>query len=256
MNLSSLLAVFQFEWRRSFSGFRIAAWLVLALFTPAVILLLQSNSASVPPNYIFGTIIFYLVVEVTCLLGLLLWAAPMIQSELESNSWIYCAVRPYGRIHVLLGKYCNAIAWVFLAAATAVSITSRFVTMVEVGQFWRVAMVLILLGCMTYGALFALMAVLFPNRAMVVAVVYTIVFEGFMGFIPATINQLTVQYRLRSLLVGWMGWTDQLPTEWLLSISGAPPVQDVLILIATTIGLLGISCFFIGYREYITGRHD
>ena len=91
---------------------------------------------------------------------------------------------------------------------------------------------------------------------MVVAVVYTIVFEGFMGFIPATINQLTVQYRLRSLLVGWMGWTDQLPAEWLLSISGAPPLQDVLILIATTIGLLGISCFFIGYREYITGRHD
>ncbi len=256
MNAESVWAVFRFEWRRSLSGFRIVAWLVLALFTPILILLVQSRPLDPVSEYVMGSVIFVLVVEVTCLLGLLLWGAPLIQAELESNSWIYLAVRPYGRVHLLLGKYANATTWVFLAAVTAISITSRFVWMVETERLWVVIVALSLLSSLAYGALYVLIAVVFPKKAMVFAVLYTLIFEGLVSLVPATINRLTIQYRLRSLLFHWMDWYDKVPEDARILLSKAPPWQNVGVLLGITVSLLAAAVVAIQFREYLTGGPD
>ena len=41
---------------------------------------------------------------------------------------------------------------------------------------------------------------------MVAAVFYTVVVEYVVSFIPALVNQFTINYRLRGLLANWMGW--------------------------------------------------
>ncbi|HHK41280.1 MAG TPA: hypothetical protein ENJ50_02580 [Planctomycetaceae bacterium] len=252
----SIWAAFRFEWRRSLSGFRIASWCVLAFFTPVLIFLVQSRSRADVSQLVMGSVIFVLVVEVTCLLGLLLWGAPLIQSELESNSWIYLAVRPRGRIHLLLGKYVNAVTWVFLAALTAISITAPFVWMVRVGQFWTVIVTLAFLSSLSYGALYVLMAVIFPKRAMVFAVAYTLIFEGLVSLVPATVNRLTIQYRLRSLLFRWMDWYERIPEDARILLSKAPAWQNVGFLLGLTALLLGAAVVIIQYREYAVNSPD
>ncbi len=48
--------------------------------------------------------------------------APLVHAELEGRTWIYLAVRPRGRVSVLLGKYLTAVAWTTLAGWTSTTI--------------------------------------------------------------------------------------------------------------------------------------
>jgi hypothetical protein len=49
------------------------------------------------------------------------------------------------------------------------------------------------LSCVAYGAVFLLIGVIAPARAMVLGVIYAIVFEVAAAFIPAAINLLTIE---------------------------------------------------------------
>jgi hypothetical protein len=78
---------------------------------------------------------------------------------------------------------------------------------------------------------------------MVLAVTYTLLFELVISFVPAVINKLTVQYRLRALLVDWCELTfppgDQADA---LSLFGdAPPWQHVTILLTLVPTLLALA---------------
>ena len=59
------------------------------------------------PDTVWGLILFGLIPEVITLFGLLLWVTPVVQAELEGRTWIYLAVRPRGRVSMLLGKYLD-----------------------------------------------------------------------------------------------------------------------------------------------------
>jgi hypothetical protein len=91
-----------------------------------------------------------------------------------------------------------------------------------------------------------------PRRAMVLAVAYTLIFELVISFIPAVINKLTVQYRLRALLVEWC----DLPIPGardsgaLALIGDAPPWQHVVILMFLTPALLALSIIVLRWREF------
>ncbi len=56
------------------------------------------------------------------------------------------------------------------------------------------------MSSLCYVALYVLIGIAFSARATVVAVVYTLLFEGVLSTIPATINKFTVCYTLRALL--------------------------------------------------------
>ena len=77
------------------------------------------------------------------------------------------------------------------------------------------------------------------------------------SLIPALINRLTVQYRLRSLLVEWMDWAaspDWRPLSGLFS--EAPWWQHVAILLGMTVGLLILASIILNRREYIAIRDE
>jgi hypothetical protein len=60
------------------------------------------------------------------------------------------------------------------------------------------------LSCVAYAAVFLLIGVIIPKRAMVIGVIYAIVFEVGAAFIPAAVNLITIQHRLRCILVRGM----------------------------------------------------
>ncbi len=112
---------------------------------------------------------------------------------------------------------------------------------------------LVSLASACYGALYALFGVVLHRRAMVIAVGYTLVFEFLVSLIPAVINRLTVQYRLRNLLFAWMDWWELLPKEAGDMFLGTEPAWvHLLVLAVGVLGILWLAAQIVQMREYAT----
>ena len=88
---------------------------------------------------------------------------------------------------------------------------------------------------------------------MVIAVAYTLIFEFLVSLIPAVINKLTVQYRLRGLLFTWMDWRDLMIPAGGRSVSGNEPAWlHLVILGGGVIVILTVAVQLIQHKEYAT----
>lgn len=202
--IAAIFEVFSFELKRTLTFSRTMIWLMLAIFPAALIAMVRWQSQDSIPIDIASLVIFFLVPQVSCLLGLLLWATPAIQTELEGQTWIYLAVRPSGKVAVVLGKYLIAVLWT--AAAGIFSVTACVLASgaSEPSKLWLSLCKLVCLSTLSYGALYLLIGVVILRRSIVFAVAYTLLIELVVSLIPATINKLTISHRLRALLADWM----------------------------------------------------
>lgn len=252
IDLRGILAVFRFEWRRSLTIPRVSWWVVLALFPPLMVGLIRFNADMDLSADFWVPLLYGLVPSVVCMLGVFLWTTSAIASELEAGSWIYLAVRPNGRSSVLVGKYLFAISWTMATALTGLTVAVVVASPEQAMRVWSVVAALVLLSCPAFGAVYSLIGVVFIKRAMVAAVVYTLVVEILLGFVPAMVNELTVQLRLRSLMWRWMEWdshTQGRMAESKMFFSDAPVWQHLLILFGLTAGLMFLAVLLLRQKE-------
>jgi hypothetical protein len=89
---------------------------------------------------------------------------------------------------------------------------------------------------------------------MVVAVAYMLIFELLISFVPAIINKMTVQYRLRSLAAEWcdISFTSSTGSSttaiWL--IGNEPAWQHIAVLFALTVTLLVSAVLILRASEF------
>lgn len=229
--MNPLLAMCSWELKRTLTAGRIGWWAALTAFPSAIVLLVrcqgefgeQMTQAQV--DSVWSIVSYMLIPCVCCGMGVFLNAAPAIASELEQRSWIYLATRPRGILWLMLGKYLVAVVWTFSSAAASVSLAT-LLTEADLSVFgvrsldmaagydeatrpealfrlWFTMLRLSLLSVLAYGALYLMIGALFPKRAMVFSVAYTALVEVVLSLIPAIINRLTIQFRLRSLMMNW-----------------------------------------------------
>src|SRR5690606_307581 len=120
---------------------------------------------------------------------------------------------------------------------------------------WRsygVLATLVVLSSIGRGAVFSLIAVIIPQRAMAICFAYAVVFEFVVGMIPALINQFTIQLRLRSLLIHWMNWSHQLPPGVEMLFDPSPALQHVLLLLGLSGLLLLAAVVTLEQRQFPT----
>ncbi len=200
------VGVFKFELGRTLTFGRILTWFAMALFPPTLIGIASwqiGRHASVNEGEMklgYVVILFLLIPQVVTVLGLLLWATPIVHSELEAQTWVYAVVRPGARRAVLLGKYGIAVLWTFSSACVAVTLAVPFTSVENPLQTWCVLCFLNLISAVAYAALFVAIGTLIQKRAMVSGFVYGLFVEAILSTLPATINQFTVSFRLRSML--------------------------------------------------------
>jgi ABC-type transport system involved in multi-copper enzyme maturation permease subunit len=234
---------------------RVLVGLALAMFPVMMVALIQYQGGHLAIGARGMVALYVLIPGLTCLMALLLWAAPAIHSEVEGRTWPYFAVRPWGKLSILLGKYLTAVAWTAAVAWISLSVCLLIIRPHEKPlTTWCVLAALVGLSSLTYGSLFVLLGVVFLRRAMIVAVAYTFLMEFMTTFVPAVIHQLTVQYHLRSLLVKWMHWVKmpqsiQIQQQWLFS--DAPAWQHVLILFGFTSAMLIAASLVLRQRELV-----
>lgn len=250
----SIATVFRFEGRRSISKFRLTLWAMLACFPPVLLGIVRYN-AGLPPRElpIVPIVVYVLCPGVVSMLGVLLWASPSIASELEGRSWVYPAVRPRGAVAVYLGKYLVAVAWTIPAACLAAAVAARIMAPDDYLDLIAVQWPLIALSCVSYGAAYSLVGVLIPKRAMVACVFYTIASEVILSTVPAAVNMLTIQYRLRCLLVRWMVWDSSMANNnpvFIEYFGNESAAWHLGVLAALTLGMLWAGAIVLSKKEF------
>ncbi|MFP6671574.1 MAG: hypothetical protein VB857_09195 [Pirellulaceae bacterium] len=208
MERAKVLAVFRNEWQQTFTAGRLTGWLLICGF-PVLLTILVSQFGRLGPEATEAwTGILFFVCEIICLLQLLLWATPWLYSELEGKTWTYLAVRPGGKSAVLMGKYLAAAIRTMLGTLAALLLSLLIARPVGGLQVFLVLGFIIVISSFSYAAVFVFLGAMFPKRAMVLAVGYSLVIELLVSFVPAMINQLSIQFRLRSILLTLMDFLE------------------------------------------------
>ncbi|QDV45027.1 ABC-2 family transporter protein [Stieleria neptunia] len=253
------LDVMVFELRRSLTVGRIAIWFLLVAFPVAIITAIhliakiEMGERFDPEKLVepLGMAMYFLIPEVSCLLGLLLWATPAISTEIEGQTWVYLTMRSSGRRMVLIGKYLTAVVWTLSASLAAVALCTVVVDSPIGSETWWVLTKLVVLSCFVHAALYLMIGTLFYRRTMVTAVMYTVVVEYVFSFIPALVNKFTINYRLRGLLADWMQWDNA--RSQAEHIFGNEPVSTHLQLLGLMVVVfLGIALYRVERTEYPT----
>ncbi|MCY3011261.1 MAG: hypothetical protein ACK5OC_15240 [Pirellula sp.] len=243
--------VMRFEALRSLTFWRVMVWFSLTFF-PVILLSVAISRisgrivADVPPGDLaFGvaSLIFILLPQVVTILSLLLWATPVVHSELEGQTWVYAVVRPGGRRSVLLGKYVVAVVWTISAtcvAATCLIPAIYRLTGEHTIRIWAVTCLLNVLAAFAYGSAFVLIGTLLQRRAMVAGFLFALIVEALLSLVPAVISQFTVSFRLRSLLIQCLDITltetDSIKTFFNLDHPPIVHFSGLLAYVAITLG--------------------
>ncbi len=243
------MAVAGFQLRRLLAPQRVIMALVGAAFPAAVIVAVRHIAVELDRD-IAVILLYALIPEAVCMLGLLVTMCPVVADELERGTWQHVAVRPGGRRSLLLGTFVAAVAWTSMVAFLALALALSALGVAQTGELVGILSVLIILSCVGRAALFALPAVIVPKRALVASVAVAFVVEYLAGFLPAVVNQLTVSLRLRSLLVRWMGWQRQLPPELDLLIDTQPAAVQVMAVVSLTAVLLFAASIILSRRQF------
>lgn len=230
--MNSLLAISVFEFRRLLTPGRAFWWVLVAVFPAIIVVLMQeygriadidmwqqqlsrmysrpvtTQEAQLQIDTLLTISLYFLAPTISCMMGALLTAAPSVASELEQHSWIYFATRPNGLFHLIMGKYLVAVIWSGSATVLGIAVALPLSHIESKFQTGAALCGVAMLSAISYSALYMMIGSVFHRRAMVFCVAYTAAVELFLGFFPAVINRMTIQYRLRSLL---FNWTTQMP---------------------------------------------
>lgn len=260
MGLGNVWAAFCFEWRQALTLPRIVWWIGLASFPVLIVSLVRLAPGQPPPFEAWAVLLFALAPMLVSMLGTFLWATPAVSMELEQRSWNYLATRPNGSTAVILGKYFTAVTWALPAALTGLAIAVAVLQVDDIAggaaeSKWTLGVNIALLTCLScpaYAAVFLMIGALFPHRSMVIAVAYTLIFEFIISFIPAMINTLTVQYRVRALFIEWVHVPigDRKDFGAMVLAGNSPAWLHVTLLIAYTILLIIASIMIIRNSEF------
>jgi ABC-type transport system involved in multi-copper enzyme maturation permease subunit len=244
-----ILAVAAFQLRRMLAPQRVILAALGAAFPAAVMLAVRRIAGDIDRD--FAVVLLYaLVPEALCMLGLLVTMCPVVADELERGTWQHVAVRPGGRRSLLLGTFLAAVTWTTAVALFALVLTLVAAGLPGSGRLAAVFAALVVISCVGRAALFALPAVIVPKRALVASVSAALVVEYLAGFLPAVVNQLTVSLRLRSLLVRWMGWERALPTELQLLVDTQPAWVQIMAVVALASVMLLAAGAILARRQF------
>ena len=263
--VNSILATIRFELSRVLTFQRLCVALVMALFPPAMIFILDiSGSLNMPEFNIC------LLCGMICLLSLLLWATSNVYTELEGKSWTFVTTRPYGRWSILFGKYLIAagisflISWIALSLCMVVAADQPFAVQLDPQtdeirisrwEIWLYLSVLLFLASMAYAAIFSLLGVVIQRRAMVFAVVYFGVVELVCASLPAIIGKFAVSFHMFCLLFQWVGWLlpdDEGKQQFAAMWGVQSPWIHLAAIFTLTFLSLAAAALIIRWREYLT----
>ena len=193
--------------------------------------------------------LFVLYPQVICLLLALFYGTSVLDHELGAKTLTYVFTRPLPRWKYVVGKYLGILS--VLAVPASLSLLGSWALLGGELDFTTYAALLActLLALVGYNAVFILFGFLIPRRAMIAALLYGVVFELLLSLAPALVNQITVTYYLRSLMVELLNL--EIPAELTAMVGGAGLSGGLLGLAVITLVSLALASLLASKREYV-----
>ncbi len=209
-SMTSLMALFGLCVRQNCRGRRLLL-LILVFSLPALLAILLRNVMRGEPNaQMESSLVYGLLTSALVPLAALLYACGMIGDEVEDQTLTYLLVRPIPKPALYVLKLVATIVIVFGLAAVFTVVTygclyigtpefsSEHIPLVA-GQ----TIALLALAVTAYCALFGFLSLLF-RFALLIGVVYIMLFEVLLANIDFVARRLTVTYYFKVLEEHWM----------------------------------------------------
>ena len=211
----------------------------------------ESFDASGPFSWdlVTGIILFMIYPQTLCLLLAILYGASLLQTELESKTLTYLFTRPLSRSRIVWGKYLATVLALLLPFILSFSISWVLLDMPGGATLFGALLVACLFGLFCYQALFILIGMLIPTRAMVACLIYAVAIEFALSFIPALVNMFTVTYHLRSLVVLLVGY--ELPRDLDRIVAGRDMSMSLVALTSIAVVSMVLVGILVNRREYV-----
>jgi ABC-2 type transport system permease protein len=171
--------------------------LIPALFTIIYLINQADQSGRLWFDELFRTIIVPTILP----LATVILATNAIGNELEDRTMVYLVLKPVRRSRIIIEKYAAVVqaTWVALVAGMLVAwvMSSRGSVIDDVDVF-AAAVLAVLIGVFTYGALFLAISLIIP-RALIAGIIYVLIWESLLGRIIPGARLLSIQHYVQSL---------------------------------------------------------
>jgi ABC-2 type transport system permease protein len=252
MDLSALGSLFWLTLRQHSRARRLLVLLLLFAVPVAIALIARYTHSSTGPKLAFG-LIFTLIPQVLVPLTALLYAAGMIQDEIEEQTLTYLLVRPLQRWAIFLSKLLATWLVACVLVGVLLCVTYLAIYVGESGVWDRLpreAAAVFLATALALGAYCSIFSCLslFVRRTLVAGVAYILIFEGLIANIDFVVRSLTVMFYYRVLVERWLG---QSIPEWKISLGKEPSVWTcVAILLGASAAAAVVGTIWFTQREF------
>jgi ABC-2 type transport system permease protein len=263
--LVAMWALYALTFRQHLHGRR---WIVMAILfsLPAGLAVLLRATTNAPPVILEFLLAFMLIPHVLLPIVALVYAVGIIQDEQEEQTLTYLLIRPIPRWAIYAVKLLSTLTTTLLLTTlftaltyAAIYIGGRSVEDVPLRCLKAIAMHD--LAVVTYCCLFGLMS-LFTRWALVLGILYTVIFEGLIANLAFGIRLITVIYYGRSIAFQSLqfnlterGRTVNLAAEaWQFDASAIADMISIqtciAILVVASLAFAGIASFVCSRREF------
>jgi ABC-2 type transport system permease protein len=241
-DLSALAALFVLTLRQHLRGRRLLILSLLFLLPSVLAAVTRFTRHAPPPDHLEFVLILNLLPHALATLTALLYAAGIIQDEVEEQTLTYLLLRPLPRWALYVTKL--AVTMVVTSVLTGVfTVLAYGVIYWNTAELWGDVLpgralktvALLALAQMGYCSLFGTLS-LFTRRSLLVGLGYIVAIEGVLANFESVVRHLTVMYYFRVLAVRWLGPPDN--DVWSINLETAPSAGTCVLT------LLGASAVF------------
>jgi len=220
---------------RQFFGGK-SVWVVTVLaFLPALFgMIYWVDTVGDPPAYFLSEAIYRPLVIATLLpIMVLILATGAIGNEIEDSTLPYLTLKPIGRLRIVFEKLLATLVVCIPIILAGLLTTYLIVFRGDAGESESLTFLWALLasaiaGILAYSAVFLLVS-LFVARALLVGIVYALVWESLLGRYLAGLKVVSIRHYTESILVGMADDSD-------IALSGSTGVAaSWIVIVAVTI---------------------
>lgn len=254
--LTALAALFRLTLRQHLRARRLIVVSMLFLLPSVLAVVLTSLPHRPSFEEIEFALIYNLIPHALAPLTALLYAAGVVQDEVEEQTLTYLLVRPLPRWALYVTKLAATVlvTSVIVGAFTTLALFAihwdepgRWATILT-SKAWKVAL-LLALAQLGYCSLFGMLGLMYRRRALIFGVGYIISFEGLLATFDSLVRQLTVMYYFRVLVVRWLSPPQS--NEWSINLATAPDaVSCVSVLVVASTLFTALSAWWFGSIEF------
>jgi ABC-2 type transport system permease protein len=218
---AALAELFWLTLRQQMHGRRLFVLILLLALPCGLAILLRSLSRPAPVEILEFALVFGLLPHALAPLTALLFAAGMIQDEVEGQTLTYLLLRPLPKWTLYFTKW---LATILLCVCLIDFFTFALYLAIDWGspELWSEimpgralrALAAFSLAQLGYGSLFGCLGLLM-RHSLIAGMAYIVLLEGVIANVPFVGRALTVVYYFRILILHWLDLPDLLQQQWL-----------------------------------------